>query len=373
MKITCTKENLARALSILNRTAGKNNNLPILQNILFRATTQKVELISTNLELAITVNVRAKTEEEGQFTAPAKTLTEFIGLLPEGTIDLSIDGNELVVKCGRSSTKIKGTSAEDFPVLPATTQGNGFVVDASSLRGALLMVAQAMAKTEIRPELSGMLFAFNTLETGLVLAATDSYRLAEKKISLTQGKEQVQVIVPGHTAQEIAHILSLAESQDGEMGVRLLVNENQIAVMYGNVEMISRVVDGKYPDYRQIIPREFGTTAECDTNQLVKEIKAASLFSVTGINGILLDLNAEEETIGISSTSAQTGEYFSEVPATVVGNENSMLLNFRYLLEGLGNISTPTTRIQVVSGDSPCVLRPQGDESYLYIVMPIRK
>jgi DNA polymerase-3 subunit beta len=137
--------------------------------------------------------------------------------------------------------------------------------------------------------------------------------------------------------------------------------------------MTSRLVDGQYPDYTQIIPKEFKTSALFSTSQLVKEIKAASLFTTSGVNAISLDLNSSENSIGVSSTSTQTGEYASEIAAEITGTENSILLNHRYVLDGLNNISTESTVLKIISGDSPCLLAPQNDDSYLYIVMPIRQ
>ena len=373
MKFSCTKENLAQALSLVAGVASKNINLPILGNVLMKADSSKVEIVSTNLELAVVVSLRSKVEEEGSFTVPARMLFDFVNLLPDQTVDLEVKENELVVVCGKSSTKIKGSPADEFPVIPAAGGEKGFLFEAEELKKGLGQVFTAVARNDIRPELAGVFFGFNVGGQGhLIMAATDSYRLAEKKIKITQGQEEFKIIVPGRTAQEIGHILTLT-SAEAEKNARLLISESQIVLNYNNVQLISRLVEGQYPDYTQIIPKDFKTTAEFSTSQMAKEIKAAALFTTTGVNAITLDLNKSEGTLGVSSTSTQTGEYLSEMPAEISGEENSILLNHRYVLDGLNNIETEAAVIKVINGESPCLLEAKGDESFLYIVMPIRQ
>jgi len=373
MKFSCLRENLSRSLSLVIGVAGKNVSLPILSNILIKVEEQKVSIISTNLELAVIATLRSKIEKTGSFTVPARTLTDFVNLLQDEKVELEVEENELSIVCGKSSTKIKGMPAEEYPVIPEVETGSGFSFDAVSLRKGLNQVLPAVAKNDIRPELSGMYFGFNKEKGKLTLAATDSYRLAEKKIVLNQGDEEKEIIVPGRTVQEISRILSLVIEVEEEKNVRLLVSDNQININYGGVQLISRLVDGSYPDYKQIIPGSFKTTSEFNTTQLVKEIKAASLFTTIGVNAISLDLNVAEGTTGVSSTSTQTGEYMSEINSDVSGEENSILLNHRYLLDGLNNLSTETATLEVINADSPCALKPKGDDSYVYIVMPIRQ
>ncbi len=373
MKFSCTKEKLAKALSLTIGVANKSVNLPILGNVLIRAEIQKVEIVANNLEMAIIANLPAKTETAGSFTVPARTLADFVALLPDEKIEIELKENELAVTCGKSSTKIKGSPAEEFPMVPKLEEGKGFTIKTDDFKRGLSQVLPAVARNDIRPELSGICFNFNSeYFAGLVMAATDSYRLAEKRIKLSQGAEQVRIIVPGRTAQEIGHVLAQADGDQSE-GVRVLIGENQVAVNYDSVQLVSRLVDGQYPDYTQIIPKDFKTTAVFPTNNMMKEIKAASLFTTSGVNAVSLDLNVSQGTLGVSSTSTQTGEYTSEINAELTGEENSILLNHRYVIDGLNNITTDITTLKVINGDSPCLFAPQGDETYLYIVMPIRQ
>ncbi|OGH88958.1 MAG: DNA polymerase III subunit beta [Candidatus Magasanikbacteria bacterium RIFOXYD2_FULL_36_9] len=374
MKITCTKDNLSKALSIVGGIANKNVNLPILGNVLIKADDQQTEIIATNLELAIVAHVRSKVDEPGSFTVPAKTLSEFVNLLSDDKIEMELKDNELLITCGKSSTKIKGTPADEFPVIPSVSDGSGFLFNAEQLKSGLGQTVSSLAKSEIRPELSGMYFGFNTsYYSGLIIAATDSYRLAEKKIKVQQGEGEFKIIVPGRTAQEIIHILSLADNEDKEQNVRILVGENQIAMHYGNIQLVSRLVEGNYPDYAQIIPKEFKTSAMFDTGKMTKEIKMASLFTTIGVNAISCIINSKEGAVKLASTSSQTGEYSSEIAAEINGDDNSIMLNHRYVLDGLNNIKSETSTLKMINADSPCLFVPTNDDTFVYIVMPIRQ
>lgn len=374
MKFTCTRDNLSYVLGLVNGVAQKQTNLPILTNILIQASESKVEVIATNLEIAVKVLLRAKIEMPGSFTVPAKMLLDYVHLLSEEHIHMELKGSELVISSGSSSTKIKGMSAEEYPVIPDVEETHGYVVNAEVFKKSLAQVGTAVAKNEIRPELSGVYMGFFTERyDGLVLAATDSYRLAEKKVPVSQGKDQMKCIVPGRTVSEMVKLLGSATQNEGETDVRLWVSNNQIAIRYDQFEMTSRLVDGKYPDYAQIIPEEFRTTATLPIDVVVKQIKAASLFTTLGINAVSFNINAVSGAVSLTSTSAQTGEYASSIDAEVKGQENSILLNHRYVLDGLQQIQTDAVEFCVNSADAPCLFRPKEEAGYLYIVMPIRQ
>jgi len=373
MKFTCTKENLLAALHTTSGVASKHGHLPILSHVLFVVEDSKVQLLATNLEIGIRFFLRARVDETGTFAVPAKTLADFVNLLRDEQVHLALEENELVITSGSSSTKIKGSPAEDFPVLPEIEELHGYGFAVEPFRGALASAAIAAAKNDIRPELAGVSFGFFTeAYKGLTLAATDSYRLAEKKVSVSEGSDTLSCIVPARTVFEITRLLGAKASVGGESTVRVWVNDNQIALRYDQFELTSRIIDGTYPDYTQIIPSEFTTTATIDHNALVNKIKAAGLFTTTGVNAVSFDLNAEQNTLGISSTSTQTGEHSAEIDAQVSGQENSILLNHRYVLEGLNQMSGEV-EFSVNSGDAPCMFRQKDEPSYLYLVMPIRQ
>lgn len=373
MKFTCTKENISRVLNIACPLANRQGHLPILMNILINASSSGVEIVATNLEIAVKTNLRAKVDENGSFTVPAKTLLDYINLLPDSQIEFSLKNNEMVVKCVGSSTKIKGAPAEEFPVVPEIDEKNVYAISVNDFKNALSKTVVAVARNEIRPELSGVYMKFfGSRHNGLVLASTDSYRLAEAKVDIDQGGSEIEAIVPARTAYEIIRLLNLSKDGESETNVRVWVSENQIAIRYNGFEMTSRLVDGNYPDYAQIIPESFKTVAVFPSDVMGKAIKAASLFTSVGINAVSFDLNVDTKTVAISSTNAQTGEYNSEVDADLSGEENSILLNHRYVLDGLQQIGSDV-EFGINSSDAPCMFKEKGNKNYIYIVMPIRQ
>lgn len=370
MRFTCTKDNLLKGFDIVSGVVKKSMNLPILSNTLIEVKENKVELIATDLELAIRTTIRAKVDMVGSFTVPTKTMTDFIRLLTEEQVTVSLEGNELHIISGTTSTKIKGTPADEFPVFPEIDETQNYTLLAEPFRAALSDVVIAAAKNEIRPELSGVYAGFFTERyEGLVLAATDSYRLAEKKVSVAQGADTFTAIIPAHTVQEMIRLIGLGE---GETQVRLAFANNHLMLRYDTFEMSSRLIDGKYPDYAQIIPTEFATTAEVAGDMLVKKIKAASLFTTTGVNAVNISLEPAMKLVSLSSTSTQKGEHSATVEAEITGGDNSIVLNHRYVLDGLGHMSGKIT-LGVNSAQAPCLLHEAGKDDYLYIVMPIRQ
>ena len=360
-------------MGLTSSLASKQSHLPILLNLLINVTESKVEIVATNLEMAIKANLRAKVDKPGSFTVPAKTLADYVHLLTEEQVEVELEENELVVTCGSSSTKIKGAPADEYPVVPDIEEDHVYVLEAERLRNGLAKTVIAAAKNEIRPELSGVYAGFFTDRyAGLVMAATDSYRLSESRTEVGQGKDEMKCIIPARTVFEMSRLIGSAKEVEKENQVRLFVSENQIGLRYNNFEMTSRLVDGSYPDYVQIIPAEFKTKAIFPVDVMINKIKAAGLFTTTGVNAVSFDLNAKENNVGVSSTSTQTGEHDSHVDADVSGDENSILLNHRYVLDGLQQMDGDVG-FSVNSGDTPCMFMPTNKDDYLYIVMPIRQ
>ncbi len=384
MKISCTQENLNQGLFIVSHLATKSVSLPILNNILFQVKEKTIKLSATNLEIGISCLIRGKVEEDGDFTVQARLLADYIGLLPKDKVDLAApneagEGQDqiLEVKCKNSSTKIKGQSAADFPLIPQIEKKNPYVLSYDAFKKAISQVIFAVSVNETRPEINGISFNFNG--NFLTMAATDSYRLAEKKIEIkgqaTEGERKI--IVPVKTLQEVLRILGGfkdASSLSDIENIEIYLAENQILFVLDNVELISRLVEGQYPDYQQIIPQKANTKALVDAAEFIKATKTTSLFARSGIYDISLDLSTNKSEIIISSTNSQLGESISSLSAKIDGDENKIVVNYRYLLDGLQNIDSDQIEIKVIDGSNPCVIRPsKKDEDYLYIIMPIKQ
>jgi len=375
MKIYSLQENLKQGLDLVSHVAGKNINLPILNNVLIKAEAGKIRLIATNLEIGVISAVRGKIEAEGSFTVNAKIISDCVGLLPNKKIGLNLKDAELLVDCENYQAKVKGQSAEEFPLIPEVDKKNYYSAPAAAVKEAISQVIFATPQSDTRLELSGVLFVFTA--NSLTIAATDSYRLAEKKLPIKSTcDEEKKIIVPAKTLQELIRVLSVnlgAEVDENSQEIRFYISDNQILFTYGSTELVSRLIEGQYPDYQQIIPTAGKTKITIDRQELTRAVKMASLFSKTGINDVNLDFPLGKNQAVVSSVSGQTGENITSLEAKVTGEENSIVVNYRYLLEGLSNIEKETVKIEVIDGNTPCLIRPDQDESYLYIIMPIKQ
>jgi len=375
MKISCTQENLNQGLSVVSHIAVKNNNLPILANILFKVEDKMLTLSATNLEIGISIKVRGKVEEDGEFTAEARLVSDYISLLPKERIDLETSADNLKIGCQKQKTKIKTQSGTDFPLIPKIEKNNAYVVSNKEFKDAISEVSFAASNSETRPEIAGVFMNFVGGE--LIVAATDSYRLAEKKIKLVESaEEERKIIVPVKTLLEVSRILGIFK-EDITLGdndnLEIYIADNQIMFSYNGAEIISRLIEGQYPDYAQIIPTSTTSTVRVGVSELTKAVKTASLFTKSGIFDIKLEFNPSAGELVLSSSSAQAGENISSVEAEITGNASSIVLNFRYLLDGLQNIKSEKAVLELNDINSPGVLRPDNDERYVYIVMPIKQ
>jgi DNA polymerase-3 subunit beta len=382
MKLSCTQENLNRGLLISSHIASKNVNLPILNNILFRAERGIITLLATNLEIGIKCAVRGKIEKDGVITLPAKLFADYVASLPNEKIDIDLQDQNVEIRCKKFETRIRGAGTAEFPLIPEINKEGGYSLDVGKFREAINQVIFAASPNEIRPEISGVLLSFDGQKKKITVAATDSYRLAEKKFDLVNGENESsrEVIVPARTMQEILRILSVfrdTEDPEAPNVLKIYLAENQILFSLNSVDLISRVIDGQYPDYKQIIPTSWKTKTAFGRNELARVVKTASLFAKPGIFDVTFGFKPGKEGTGeliLSSANSQFGENTVKLDAELEGGENEITLNYRYLLDGLNAIETDEVFWETSSPDSPCLLRPKAEApDYLYIVMPIKK
>lgn len=376
MKFTCTQENLNKGLFVVGHLANKNVNLPILNNVLLKAEQGILKLSTTNLEIGINCIVRGKIEKEGEFTIDSKLFSDYVNLLPKGNVEIDLADNEMLkVDCENYNTKIKGLAAADFPVIPQVEKKDPIVCNVNDFRTAIAQVIFAVSTNESRNELTGVLIDFNTFEPGkITLTATDSYRLAEKRIKHSVGQEeQTTVIVPAKTLSEVNRILSVyKDAIEAPENIEISLADNQIVFSYDNVELISRLIEGQYPDYKQIIPKDTKSKALVHNAALTKAVKTNSLFSQSGIFDINMSLS-KQDGLKVSSTNAQVGENESKIDVEFEGDDNSIVVNYRYLLDGLQNINSDELSVELIDSNTPCILKSKEDEGYLYIIMPIKQ
>jgi DNA polymerase-3 subunit beta len=373
MKFISLQENLKKGLSIVGHATTKNINLPILNNILIKVAGGNIELTGTNLEIGIKHQLRGKVETDGEFTVEAKLISEYVNLLNSGDkVKLEEKDGELKVESGSYKTKIKGESSKEFPLIPTIPEDNYYLFDINDFKKALAVVVFAVSNSENRVELTGVMFSFNGKV--LSLAATDSYRLAEKELNIKNGKEnqEQKVIVPAKTIQELLRILNTFDGADlGDNEIKVCISDNQILFTFDSVSLISRVINGRYPDYKQIIPSKSQTEVVVGRQELVRAVKAAALFSKTGINDTTLLFSKNK--IIVSAFSGASGESQAEIEAEVKGVDNEITINYRYLLDGLNNILSDRVELRLMNNTTPCLIKPEAENDYLYIVMPIRQ
>ncbi|KKS65020.1 MAG: polymerase III subunit beta protein [Parcubacteria group bacterium GW2011_GWC1_43_12] len=364
MKIICLQENLKTNLNIAQNIIGKNLTLPILNNLLLKTENGRLRISSTNLEIGINTWTNGKIEREGEITCPAKILYNFINNLPNKKIELESKNDSLVIKCENYKANIKCLSADDFPIIPKIKNEPLFELDGGVLKNALSQVAGSAAVSESRPEIAGILFSLD--RNNLKLVATDSFRLAEKNISDINNKnqEQFSVIIPQRTAQEIIRIISEKNSS-----VKFITGNNQVLFDFGDAQLISRVIDGVYPDYQQIIPKEFKTSALVSKEDLLNTVRIAGIFS-SKINNVKFSVLPDR--LEIFSQDSELGENKSVVESQVKGKDMEVCFNYRYVLDGLNNIDSKMIFFGFSSESTASVMRPSESNDYTYVVMPIK-
>ncbi len=364
MKLSCTQENLAAGLALVGPVAARGGTLPILGNILLEAREGALTLSATNLEIGVTAHVRGKIEQEGTFTVLGRLFHDYVNLLPKENVALALAGEHLSIRAGNQQTKIHGLSAEEFPVIPRIEGASATALDAAEMHEALSQVLFAVAASDARPELSGVLLRFSA--DALTVVGTDSYRLAERTVPLKSGSNEPRdAIVPLRTMQELARILGAVS---GELSIA--ASENQILFSVEEAELVSRVIVGTFPDYRQIIPTASKTTVTLGKEPLSRAIKSASLFCRQGLNHVSLQFSSDR--ILVSASSSQAGENMIEVPANIQGADVDIVFDYRFLLDGLAAIPGSDVVIALNTSANPGVLTPQ-ENGYLYLVMPIKQ
>lgn len=363
MKVTCIKKNLSSALNISSRIIGSGGSLPILNNILFKTDVGRLKISSTNLEMAINTWVVGRVEEEGELTVPAKLINDYVNNLVAEKLNISTENQTLFIETDQAQTHIKGLPAEEFPLIPQITEGVYTKLDAQELKRGIEEVVFAATFSETQPEISGVLFSFGGRT--LTLAATDRYRLAERVVGLAdEVSSPRQVIIPARAVNEIGRVISSGQ-------VEVYLSETQICLKTLETELISRLIEGKYPDYKQIIPKDFLTEAEVDKEAFVQSLKAVSLFASEN-NNIEFHLTPPAKQIVIKSQSAQVGDSEIRLETNLTGQKNSIIFNFRYLLDCLNHLGDEKITLKVIDSNSPAAISPIGRDNYLYIVMPIK-
>lgn len=362
MKITVSQENLKRALGLSERATSKTSTLPILNNVLFRTENGRLKVSATNLEIGVHCMVGAKVERQGNIAVPAKTISDFISSSPPGTLTLSVQNNKLSLKAQSYETTVLGFDTAEYPIIPKIGGGSVGSISSETLKKAFLSVVDASAVSENRPELSGIYAHFG--KEALIVAATDSFRLAERRASFKGDREET-VIIPRMTVMEV---IRMCDHVEGDISIR--IGDNQIAFSGDDVEVVSRLVDGRYPDYRKIIPDKSVSRALVSRQDLEHAVRLASIFS-SNISDILLV--CKEDGIRISAKNSAKGNTKVSTAVTLKGEPFEVSLNYHYFGDGLKAVPGEDIVLEFTGTGSPFMIRmAEEPKDTLYLVMPLR-
>ena len=376
MKLTASSRSLAECLSIVARAVPPQPTVPVLSNVLIEASEDAVRMTATTLELTITASVAAAVQRQGRITVPARLLTDFVSSIADAPCTLSRDARAqmLDVRCGLHQGQFHGLPAEDFPPLP-TSDDDGwscFEVMAADLRRAIVQTAHAAAPAhDSRAALTGV--ALSVEGEKMVLAATDGHRLAVKSLALVNPRVgpalDEAVIVAARHLTEVARLLS---RDDGAVNVIVGADRNHIRFEAPGVDVTSRLIEGRYPDYRQVIPRGAATRVSTQTADLLREVRTASVLAAEATHP--LQLNIGPDAMRLVAHTAEVGRDEASVPVETVGDATQIALNARYVVDALSGMDAERVTLALTGALAPCTLRPCGpaDDEYVYVIMPVR-
>lgn len=362
MKLQVTQENLAKALNSVSRVASSRGTLPILSNVLLKTVGNRLSIAATNLDIAITHYIGSKVGEEGAITVPARLMQDFVSSLPGGVIELKLDDYKLNISTDKYQSVINGVTAEDFPVMPAIADGKSWTISGKTLKTALQQVIVAASSDEARPVLTGVFV--HSHEGELYMVATDSYRLAEKKLQKT--KEDVKLLIPASALQDLLRILGEYEDE-----VTVTHDDQQVLFKLGDVELVTRLIEGNYPDYRRLIPKDFVSSATLKRSDLTNITKVSSLFARESAGSVTINLDDEKSEVSIRSVASQLGENTASASAEVNG-EGTITLNSRYILDALHGLSGEDVVFGFNGKLEPSILRDPKADDYLHVIMPLK-
>jgi DNA polymerase-3 subunit beta len=362
MKLTVTQENLSRALATVSRIASSRGSLPILSNVLLKTENNQLLVAATNLDVAISETIGAKIKTEGSITVPARLMQDYVSSLPSGTLTIEVADSKLKLTTEHHSSTINGTPADDFPVMPTIEGGDSLQIPGADLKSALQQVLFAASGDDARPVLTGLYL--HTLNGKLYAAATDSYRLAEKIIGAQE--KDVNLLLPASSLQDVLRVM-----RDDIAVVGLAYDEQQARFSVGPVELVTRLIEGKYPDYRKLLPKDYTTTAVLSRADLQEITKVSSLFAREAAGGVTVTIEEEKKEVSIRSIASQVGENNAVAEASITGDA-VITMNSRYILDALGAFEGDKIQINVNGKLDPCVLTDPENENYLHVVMPVK-
>lgn len=372
MRLTCSQDNLSRGLGVVSRSVSTRTLLPVLNNILLETDAGRLKLSATNLDIAITCWIGAMIEEEGAITVPARLFQDFVNSLsPEKPVELSVDQEQMSVyaKCGTFEANIKGIASGEFPPAIRPPEEPTLRVDSTRLREAIEQVAFASATDETRPTLTGVLVKIDG--DVLTMAAADGFRLAERRLDLSEPVDgEFTVIVPARSLLEVARI---SDGADGPIEISISGDDQRVIFQVEEVELVSRLIEGSFPNYEQVIPKSHGTRVIVSRDDFQQATRIASLFARDSANILKLQIeqDGEEGQVIVTAAAAERGDTTGGIGAVVEGESAQIAFNAKYLSDVLAVLDGNQVSLEFAGPASPGVIRQVGTDVYIHVIMPM--
>lgn len=366
MKIECEKSKIEPIVQKAARLAGRHLTLQVLSCIYFEAgLNNKLTLKSTNLDVGLEIDIKVKILEEGSLAVPANVLLGVLSSIKENDLVFETLENNLKISSNKNSVIIKCLPLDDFPSIPKLNIDQSLKINSHDLLLGFKSVWYSASNSNIKPEL-GSVFVHKG-DNGLVFASTDSFRLAEKTVNTKINNDFPQTLIP---YKNVAEIIKLFEDYKGE--IEIIFEKNQAAFLIDGIYVVSRLVDGTFPDYKQIIPKSFATTATVLKSDLINAIKTSNIFSDT-LNQVKLRVDIKNKSLNIESKNNEVGEYKESIKANVSGDEIELNFNNKYITDCMQSIPGESLTLNFGGPGKPLLISGTTDKSFLYIVMPMNR
>ena len=367
MKLECGLENLKKILPVIDRITGKNLTLQILSSVLLIANGKTLKIRATNLDLGIEVEIPVKIEKEGVVAIKSSVFNNFLNSLHnEKNIFLELQNDNLKISSPSTTALLKTQPHADFPTIPTLTNGKTFSIEAKKLISGISSVFYSASLSDIKPEIATIYIHHQGDE--LIFVATDSFRLAEKRVKIKNTADIEDILIPFKNINEIVKVLELC----GEKEVKIVFSKNQISFFYENTYLTSRLIDGIFPDYAQIIPKEYKTTTTILKDDLANALKSNNLFT-DKFNQVSISVDPTKKELFLYTKSGEVGEIKSKINGSFSGEKIQANFNYRYLFDVFQSIQNESITLSFVSESKPVTIQGVGDQSFLYLVMPLNR
>lgn len=371
MQFSCNQETFAQYLNIISRIVNNKPGLPILNNVYFESQKGKLIMKSTDLELSLTTWIGADIEDEGKITAPAKQLAEFVNNIPEEKVDITVDKQNFNISTSNNSASFNTMPSDDFPSIPDIKEDSSLVrINKADLAVAVNRVSFAAATDDIKPVLTGVKVEIDGDSISFV--ATDGLRLSKQVVKIEKGSVKKDFLVPVRALQELSHIISELNSEEDWVSIYLLEDRNQVMFRFADIDLISRLIDGEFPEYKQIIPTGYKTKCNISKDDFLNSLKIINIIarSVLG-NKMILDIHSKEDDITLSATQTDLGKNQSKFPCKVEGDDLKIAFSAKLLSDVLNHVDSQDIQFECSEAVRPGVFKIEGDDSFIHLVMPM--